>query len=881
MRIRRLAAATILATILITGTAPHANAAGSLSWWIADSSVNVFYSEPARSQKASLVMARNEYESFQVVLKSDAANTITSVTSSALTAGTNQIAASNVRTNYVEYVQLESNSNTAVGDGSEWRYPTMASNAPGWFPETLSNDASIGLQANTPRPIWVTVYAPAAAEPGQYRGKLTVNTTAGALTIPYSVEVGAATLPNPGKSAYTTLIHQQIVGAWYNTTTATNHASDPITAFYGYERWTPQWWTIVGKMADAMKETRVNGIFINSPALLLDGGTTLDPATGKYTFNWSRFDQYVQYYLDRDMVKVLEGVAIGHPDPTQNAGVNYLTYVLQRDGAGRLTTGLSPVDSATSRNWIDQYLPALFDHLRQKGWYKLWYQQVADEPDTANSQQQYAYFMSKLRAVAPDVPAGDASWSLGAHSYAVSQGANVVVPTVDNYEANRSSYDAMRSKGVRTWVYNMCCSGTHGYYAMNRFVDSKVYEGRVLPWASFKYGVTGYLHWAWNFWTPGIGSTKSFDTMTDPQYGVGGTANAFKGDQYIVHPDTKNTSIKATIRSQSQRDGAEDYELLALAAKVDPAAVKALIDRVAPSYNPADRPYDIGNLRAARDELVRLASGTALPGTASLNGDTMAELVQVAADGTTRAWLNGSPTVESSYTGSPLQIATGVTDPRRLRFADLDGDGRTERIMINSDGTIDAWWNASATVTKSFVGTPTRIASGFADPARVRFADLDGDGRAELINVETSGTIRAWWNATDTVAGSFVHGPLEVGWGFNDPGRVQFADLNGDKLADLINVNSNGTISGWRNQTATVANSFKDPSTVIASGFTDPTRVRFAQLDHDQRAELINIDSSGNIRAWWNASSTFAYIYPYDPQVIASGFSDPGRVLFG
>ena len=65
-------------------------------------------------------------------------------------------------------------------------------------------------------------------------------------------------------------------------------------------------------------------------------------------------------------------------------------------------------------------------------------------------------------------------------------------------------------------------------------------------------------------------------------------------------------------------------------------------------------------------------------------------------------------------------IATGFTDPARVRFMDLDGNGRSEIALIQSNGEIKAWHNYKGFDKQPF-GAAVTIATDFFDPARTVF----------------------------------------------------------------------------------------------------------------------------------------------------------------
>src|SRR5204862_233279 len=108
----------------------------------------------------------------------------------------------------------------------------------------------------------------------------------------------------------------------------------------------------------------------------------------------------------------------------------------------------------------------------------------------------------------------------------------------------------------------------------------------------------------------------------------------------------------------------------------------------------------------------------------------------------------------------------------------------------------------------TFPYAPSVIGDGFTgDPNRIKFADIDGDARVELISVDTNGQIKAWWNNKMNGKNTYPYAPSVIGDGFTgDPNRIKFAE-----------------IQRHAHHTSPY------PPSVIGDGFTgDPNRIKFA-----------------------------------------------------
>ncbi len=144
---------------------------------------------------------------------------------------------------------------------------------------------------------------------------------------------------------------------------------DGISVLYGYEKYSEDWWALMENIAQLMKDNRSNDLLINIPALLKDGGTYLDE-NGDYVFNWSKFDEYIEFFVDRGVVKRLEGYAI----LMCVYGQTYRVAILDDDGNGGIKKVTVDYDIEQAQKWLQQLIPALCDHLEEKGWDEIWMQ---------------------------------------------------------------------------------------------------------------------------------------------------------------------------------------------------------------------------------------------------------------------------------------------------------------------------------------------------------------------------------------------------------------------------------------------------------------------------------------------------------------------------
>ncbi|MFI0234893.1 FG-GAP repeat domain-containing protein [Streptomyces sp. NPDC017086] len=220
------------------------------------------------------------------------------------------------------------------------------------------------------------------------------------------------------------------------------------------------------------------------------------------------------------------------------------------------------------------------------------------------------------------------------------------------------------------------------------------------------------------------------------------------------------------------------------------------------------------------------------------------------------------------------QISAGPQDGvarwrARIRFADLDGDGRADYILLDDGGGVRAWLNRGGDGNGGWAYRG-RIGNGNgAAPSQIRFADVDGDGRDDYLVVNADGEVDAWFNrGGDTYDNNGFHPGWEEHLQFarggtgEDSDWVDFADIDGDGRADYLKSDRNtGALTEWRNNGGDRpgVNGWEPRGQIARGGLDnygdDPqfTLLRLADITCDGRADYLALHSgSGAVKAWVN-----------------------------
>ncbi len=267
------------------------------------------------------------------------------------------------------------------------------------------------------------------------------------------------------------------------------------------------------------------------------------------------------------------------------------------------------------------------------------------------------------------------------------------------------------------------------------------------------------------------------------------------------------------------------------------------IDPVPESCDERDDDCDaaVDEDRVCEREEALLAPGTEGPTLDSdVDGDGRADACAIV-DGAIRCLLGGPHGVERVM-GGPRVAATSVTEAARVRMADVDGDGRAD--VCAPDGTRLACFGAGDGALDRAIPGPA-ISPTLTN---LELADLDGDGRLDVCTRDSSGLVcqLASGHGFERMARLDV---LSDAGGYADPvhhGTLRFGDLDGDGRTDVCARNAAG-VDCWRSLGEGFDARIVGPRWSDASGWDAIARwttIRLLDVDGDARADLCGRDGA-------------------------------------
>jgi hypothetical protein len=538
----------MLAVLLLSSLASP-----NVQWWCTHALHQVFRDTPPPAEarrEVTASAARNQWVGAQVVLRAQTVERVESVECSPLRRqrGGGVVPATAFRYAFVEYHRVNKNS-TATPEEE------LVRKAPADFPDGLLEETSIALQPEQNQPIYVQWRVPANTPAGEYRGTVTVRLLSGRIQIPVRLTVYHFTFPERARLKVT---------VWMN--------DGELAKQHGVEYLSEGFWQVLSRTARLMRQYHHHTWV---PWALMRARREAD---GRVRYDFSVLDRWVQTYLDAGF-EFIELQHVGGREHGQWEDKNFIPWSLRCQNEASGQTEWLPVE---------EWLPALQEHLREKGWLKHAMIHVADEPIEGNVDS-WKQLSERVKRLAPDLRRIDAIHVPNLEGYL-----EVWVPQLNFLEQWFQQFQRAQNRGAELWFYVAWLP--QGKYP-NRLIDYPLIKTRILPWFNHWTGTTGFLHWGYNFWG------QPFDEQLAP------------GDNWIVYPGKE--APRSSLRYEAMREGIEDYEYLCLledtAAQVakrlhltdfDPKAwAKGYTRLVTPDY--AGYTRDAEKLYRVRDAVAR------------------------------------------------------------------------------------------------------------------------------------------------------------------------------------------------------------------------------------------------------------------------------------
>jgi len=546
--------------------------------------------EPSGAAEVRISAARNEVESFQVVVAAPAENlTVTRVEISDLAGQKGaKIAKENIRLFREEYVRVRMSTSRAELPPGLYADPLVP------FIDPLSGKPIEPLTESRERwgepvkrsgyemyavpfevfkgqnqALWADVHVPKDIPAGTYRGQLQVQARGGISgRIPVAVTVWGFTLPD-GPT------HRNHFGNFSN-----------VARYFNIERGSERFRQIEMQYCRAMAEHRINPPIPDHllPVVNDDGSLRIDPQRHEALRKFISELHVTDFEIPRARFARL---------PSSTLSPDYKT--------------ISP------DNWqkAQRYYKDFYEYLKDNGWEKRAYVYMLDEPNLKGNYEQVLLLGRLVHEAVPQLRC-----LVVEQTYAQDPSWPDIDPAVDIWcplwsFIDRDTIAEKIAHGDEVWSYTALVQRSPRYHPQYESVkdcdppywhiDRPLLVYRVPTWINYQYGITGLLYWS------------TVTTVIEPWFNPAfAHPRHYNGGGFLFYPGLPcgiDGSV-ASMRAKNLRDGMEDYEYFALLEGLGgKGAAKKIVDTIAPNWWGFSKDPDeiLAARRKLAEEIVRLS----------------------------------------------------------------------------------------------------------------------------------------------------------------------------------------------------------------------------------------------------------------------------------
>lgn len=424
----------------------------------------------------------------------------------------NQIETQHIKADYIRYVLTDHLGDLQNGCGIPAGLDTSI------VADVIDNSQYMDIDAQTTRPVWLSISIPQDAVPGVYSSVLRIDASRPASNkergaeIPFQIEVLPHTLPPAQEWSY----HLDL---WQNPFS--------VARYYQVRVWSDDHFRA---MRPYMKRLAEAGQKVITASIIHDpwNSQTYDiypsmikwtkHTDGTWTYDFTNFDRWVEFMMGFGIDKFINCYSM---IPWN------LKFYYHDEALGKDTVLVAEPGSPEYR---DHWLPMLTEfasHLKNKGWWDITTIAMDERP------------MEAMKNTIAVIKEADPDFKV---SLAGSYHPELTDQLVDFSITSPESIDeeALRRRkelGLTTTFYTCCVEPKP-----NTFTSSPYAEATWLAWHARYKGYDGYLRWAYNSWNE--------RPLWDSRYGTWAG-----GDTYLVYPGSRTS-----VRFERLREGIQDYE---------------------------------------------------------------------------------------------------------------------------------------------------------------------------------------------------------------------------------------------------------------------------------------------------------------------------------
>ncbi|NCC52287.1 MAG: DUF11 domain-containing protein [Spartobacteria bacterium] len=208
-----------------------------------------------------------------------------------------------------------------------------------------------------------------------------------------------------------------------------------------------------------------------------------------------------------------------------------------------------------------------------------------------------------------------------------------------------------------------------------------------------------------------------------------------------------------------------------------------------------------------------------------------------------------NPLSEGGGAWTEYSVDLSFSGVRRIGAADMNGDGNTDYLAAGEGANKVSWFpNRTMTKTGGFT-TAGEVRTNFTDAYSCRAADFDGDGDVDVVGSAMLVSPELMWAENlDGHGEEWAYHDISSGL-FTSVRSLRVADINRDGRNDVLATSfSQGEVRWWSNADRTGTNLVAIP---VATNVAGASFAACADMNRDGHLDVVAVGLWTNLIAWW------------------------------
>jgi hypothetical protein len=225
------------------------------------------------------------------------------------------------------------------------------------------------------------------------------------------------------------------------------------------------------------------------------------------------------------------------------------------------------------------------------------------------------------------------------------------------------------------------------------------------------------------------------------------------------------------------------------------------------------------------------------------NADGKADLVSVESEGNGKFRYKLGLSNASGIVSNWKTVLSGMGLPNALAIGDLTGDGKADIVAVEPEGG-GKYRYMLGTSNGAGVASWNSILTGMGLPTRMDLGDFSGDGKADIIAFEPDGSGK-YRIMRGLSSGSGISSWSQILGGLGYPAKASVGDVTGDGKADIVSVESQGN-GKYRYMLGKSSGTGISSWTQVMGEMAYAEFMDLGDFNADGKADVVSVENQGN-----------------------------------